>query len=62
MLLKKPEMVLIEGDGLVCNPGERVEGYTNDEIASKLGCTRRTVQRRLNLIRDLWQRDADERA
>jgi DNA-directed RNA polymerase specialized sigma24 family protein len=32
----------------------KVDGYTNDEIAQQLGCTRRTVQRRLNLIRDVW--------
>ena len=35
----------------------RVEGYTNEEIACHLGCTRRSVQRRLTLIRDIW---ADE--
>ncbi|WP_197454963.1 ECF-type sigma factor [Stieleria varia] len=32
----------------------RVEGYTNEEIAKQLGCTRRSVQRRINLIRKLW--------
>ncbi len=35
----------------------RFEGYTNDEIALKLNRTRRTVQRMLNLIRDLWQEE-----
>jgi DNA-directed RNA polymerase specialized sigma24 family protein len=33
---------------------ERMEGYTCDEIAERLGCARRTVARRLDLIRQLW--------
>jgi DNA-directed RNA polymerase specialized sigma24 family protein len=33
---------------------DRMEGYTNDEIASRLGCARRTVARRLDLIRKIW--------
>jgi DNA-directed RNA polymerase specialized sigma24 family protein len=32
----------------------KLESYTNDEIASKLGCALRTVERRLLLIRSLW--------
>ena len=32
----------------------KVEGYTNDEIACQMGCSRRAVQRRLNCIRDFW--------
>ena len=32
----------------------RLEGYTNDEIAARLGCARRTVARRLDLIRQTW--------
>jgi DNA-directed RNA polymerase specialized sigma24 family protein len=32
----------------------RMEGYTNDEIAEQLGCARRTVARRLELVRTLW--------
>jgi DNA-directed RNA polymerase specialized sigma24 family protein len=33
----------------------RMEGYTNDEIAAQLGCARRTVARRLELIRKTWE-------
>jgi hypothetical protein len=33
----------------------KLEGHTIDEIAAKLGCARRTVARRLELIRTLWQ-------
>ena len=32
----------------------RMEGYTNDEIAEQLGCARRTIARRLDLIRKTW--------
>jgi RNA polymerase sigma factor (sigma-70 family) len=33
----------------------KLEGYTNDEIAERLGCSLRTVERRLQVIRELWQ-------
>lgn len=36
----------------------RLEGYTTAEIAEKLGCTRRTVQRRLKLIEKIWNTQA----
>jgi DNA-directed RNA polymerase specialized sigma24 family protein len=32
----------------------RMEGYNNDEIAGRLGCARRTIARRLELIRKTW--------
>jgi DNA-directed RNA polymerase specialized sigma24 family protein len=32
----------------------KIEGYTNEEIAAKLGCVPRTVQSKLQLIRDTW--------
>jgi RNA polymerase sigma factor (sigma-70 family) len=32
----------------------RMEGYTGDEIAERLGCNRRTVTRKLELIRRKW--------
>lgn len=35
----------------------RVEGYTGTEIADRLGCSRRTVMRKLELIRTLWGGD-----
>ncbi|GAC1475355.1 MAG: ECF-type sigma factor [Isosphaeraceae bacterium] len=34
---------------------DRMEGYTNDEIAQRLGCARRTVARRVDLIRKTWE-------
>ena len=35
----------------------KVEGYTNEETAQMLGCTRRAVQRRLALIREIWSEE-----
>jgi DNA-directed RNA polymerase specialized sigma24 family protein len=32
----------------------KIEGFTTEEIASKLGCTTRTIERKLQLIRRLW--------
>jgi DNA-directed RNA polymerase specialized sigma24 family protein len=36
----------------------RMEGFTTDEIADRLGCARRTVARRLDLIRQVWNKEA----
>ncbi|WP_246196367.1 ECF-type sigma factor [Aquisphaera giovannonii] len=36
---------------------DRMEGYTTDEIAERLGCARRTVARRLDLICQIWTRE-----
>lgn len=38
----------------------RMEGYTNDEIADQLGCARRTIARRLDLIRKTWTAFVEE--
>lgn len=35
----------------------KMEGYTSQEIASKLGCSLPTVERKLRLIRTIWQRE-----
>jgi DNA-directed RNA polymerase specialized sigma24 family protein len=36
----------------------RMEGYTNDEIADKLGCVPRTVERKVRLIRTIWSQES----
>jgi DNA-directed RNA polymerase specialized sigma24 family protein len=36
----------------------KMEGYTNEEIALKLCCAPRTVERKLALIRGLWEKDS----
>jgi DNA-directed RNA polymerase specialized sigma24 family protein len=35
----------------------KLEGYTNQEIAGKLGCALRTVERTLRLIRRIWNQE-----
>jgi DNA-directed RNA polymerase specialized sigma24 family protein len=35
----------------------KMEGYTNAEIAAKLGCVTATIERRLRLIRAAWQKE-----
>src|SRR5262249_42016110 len=34
----------------------RMEGFSVDEIAAKLGCVARTVKRKLRLIRSIWEK------
>jgi DNA-directed RNA polymerase specialized sigma24 family protein len=36
----------------------KMEGYTTEEIASRLGCVPRTVERKLRVIRELWEEEA----
>ena len=33
----------------------KLEGYTHDEIATKLDCSERTIKRRLAVIRRIWE-------
>jgi DNA-directed RNA polymerase specialized sigma24 family protein len=33
----------------------KMEGYSNAEIAQRFGCAQRTITRKLQLIRDIWQ-------
>jgi RNA polymerase sigma factor (sigma-70 family) len=47
----------LEDPELVRVAGLKMEGYTNDEIAAQLVCTTRTVERRLRIIRGLWEKD-----
>jgi DNA-directed RNA polymerase specialized sigma24 family protein len=35
----------------------KMENYTNGEIAEKIGCAVRTVERRLNYIRAIWKEE-----
>jgi len=36
----------------------KMEGYTNEEIAARLQCVPRTVERKLKVIRSFWSREA----
>ena len=33
----------------------KMEGYSNEEVAAKLGCVPRTIERKVALIRTLWE-------
>jgi hypothetical protein len=35
----------------------KMEGHSLGEIAARLGCVARTVQRQLRLIRHIWERE-----
>ncbi len=35
----------------------KLEGYNNEEIAARLGCALRTVERKLQLIRTRWEQE-----
>jgi RNA polymerase sigma factor (sigma-70 family) len=35
----------------------KMEGYTNQEIAAKLNCVERSVERKLNIIRNRWSQE-----
>ena len=50
----------LDDDGLRRVALDRMEGYTNDEIAARLGCARRTVARRLELIRSIWSAEGSQ--
>jgi RNA polymerase sigma factor (sigma-70 family) len=38
----------------------KVEGYTNEEIAAKLDCVPRTIERKVSRIRLLWKQELKE--
>jgi RNA polymerase sigma factor (sigma-70 family) len=52
-------MSLLDDDELRAIALLKMEGYTNDEISQQLGCVRRTVQRRLRLIQDIWSQEVE---
>ncbi len=56
MIAEECERLLssLEDDSLRQVAIGRMEGYTNDELADQLGCARRTIARRLDLIRKTW--------
>jgi DNA-directed RNA polymerase specialized sigma24 family protein len=47
-------------DGLRAVAVAKMEGYTNDEVAAALGCSVRSVERKLQLIRNIWVRRAPD--
>ena len=46
------------GDAELCKVAVwKMEGYSNKEIAAKLSCVPRTVERKVGLIRTLWSQE-----
>ncbi|MEO1530190.1 MAG: ECF-type sigma factor, partial [Planctomycetota bacterium] len=37
--------------------GGKLEGYSNSELADRFGCSERTIERRLHLIREKCQQE-----
>jgi DNA-directed RNA polymerase specialized sigma24 family protein len=50
-------MAILTDDQMRLIARRRLEGYKNAEIAKELGIIERTVERRLRLIRGLWQEE-----
>lgn len=48
---------LLDDETLVAVARFKLDGYTNEEIADKLDCVPRTVERKLRLIRDKWAKE-----
>src|SRR5512135_1388420 len=47
----------LEDDSLRTIAVWKMEGFTNDEIATKLDCSLRTVANKLKLIRQMWEEE-----
>lgn len=56
----KQLMDALEDDLLKDIASQKLEGYTNTEIADKLGVVERTVERKLKRIRSIWAEEADK--
>jgi DNA-directed RNA polymerase specialized sigma24 family protein len=48
----------LQDDGLRAVAVAKMEGCTNQEAAAAMGCSVRTVERKLQLIRNIWERSA----
>jgi DNA-directed RNA polymerase specialized sigma24 family protein len=48
---------LLRDDKLRCVAARRIEGYTVDEIAVQLSLSKRSIERKLRLIRSKWSRE-----
>jgi DNA-directed RNA polymerase specialized sigma24 family protein len=53
-------LACLEDPGLQALAIAKMDGSANHEIAAKLGCSVRTVERGLKLIRDIWRDEESE--
>lgn len=53
-------LALLDDDGLRTLAVCKLEGYSNEEAAAKLGWALRTVERRLGLIRSIWAEEVKQ--
>jgi RNA polymerase sigma factor (sigma-70 family) len=51
---------ILDDDGLRTVASLKIEGFTSAEIAAQLGCTERTVRRKLEVIRWLWREEVGD--
>lgn len=51
---------LLDDDGLAQIALYRLQGFTNADIATKMDCVERTIDRRLALIRRIWVESVDD--
>jgi DNA-directed RNA polymerase specialized sigma24 family protein len=54
-------LALLEDDEMRSIAQWKMEGFTNSEIAQKLGYVTVTIERRLRLIRSIWQKEKPRR-
>jgi DNA-directed RNA polymerase specialized sigma24 family protein len=53
----RSRLAALPDDTLRCVANWKLEGYTNEEIAARLGCALRTVANKLKLIRMRWEQE-----
>jgi DNA-directed RNA polymerase specialized sigma24 family protein len=51
----------LRDDGLRQTAQLKMEGYTNEEVAERMGCSLRSIARKLELIRRTWEDEAGAR-
>ena len=55
-------LALLPNDTLRDVAQRKLEGYTNEEIADQLQCAPRTIERRLQKIREAWNTELEDSA
>jgi hypothetical protein len=53
-------MGILDNDGLRQIVQDKLDGYRNDEIGQRLGLSRRSIERKLQWIRYLWESELEQ--